>query len=154
MGAALAVFGAGCGDDEEGGGGTPKADVKKFPAGTTLGKIQQEGVITIGVKYDVPPFGFKNPQSNKGEGFDVDLGQAVADALGVQIHERVDRPSAPGHPPVVRPGRVQSRDRQWLYTHRFFVRDGGDARYVPQDLLTLSIEVTLVTFDPLDQYLR
>ncbi len=86
MAAALAVFGAGCGDDEEeeGGGATSKADVKKFPASTTLGKIQQEGVITIGVKYDVPPFGFKNPQSNKVEGFDVDLGQAVADALGVK----------------------------------------------------------------------
>jgi glutamate transport system substrate-binding protein len=84
MAAALAVFGAGCGDDEKGGDTTPKAEVRKFPANTTLGKIQKEGSITIGVKYDVPPFGFKNPQNNKLEGFDVDLGQAVADALGVK----------------------------------------------------------------------
>jgi glutamate transport system substrate-binding protein len=38
----------------------------------------------IGVKYDVPPFGFNNPKSGKVEGFDVDLGQAVADKLGVE----------------------------------------------------------------------
>ena len=38
----------------------------------------------IGVKYDVPPFGFNNPDSGKVEGFDVDLGQAVADKLGVK----------------------------------------------------------------------
>jgi ABC-type amino acid transport substrate-binding protein len=38
----------------------------------------------IGVKYDVPPFGFNNPSSGKVEGFDVDLGQAIADKLGVE----------------------------------------------------------------------
>ena len=27
-----------------------------------MGKIQEKGEIAIGVKYDVPPFGFKNPQ--------------------------------------------------------------------------------------------
>jgi glutamate transport system substrate-binding protein len=81
---------AGCGDDEEpsGGGGeatsTPAADVEKFDAGTPLGDIQEKGEIVIGVKYDVPPFGFNNPKSGKVEGFDVDLGQAVADKLGVK----------------------------------------------------------------------
>jgi glutamate transport system substrate-binding protein len=81
---------AGCGDDEEpsGGGGeatsTPAADVEKFDAGTPLGDIQEKGEIVIGVKYDVPPFGFNNPKSGKVEGFDVDLGQAVADKLGVE----------------------------------------------------------------------
>jgi ABC-type amino acid transport substrate-binding protein len=49
-----------------------------------MGKIQQKGEITIGVKYDVPPFGFKNPQNNQIEGFDVDFGKAIADALGVK----------------------------------------------------------------------
>jgi glutamate transport system substrate-binding protein len=81
---------AGCGDDEEssGGGGeatsTPAADVEKFEPGTPLGDIQEKGEIVIGVKYDVPPFGFNNPSSGKVEGFDVDLGQAVADKLGVK----------------------------------------------------------------------
>jgi ABC-type amino acid transport substrate-binding protein len=87
------VFGfvlAGCGDDDSapGGGGTktpaPAADVEKFDAGTPLGDIQGKGEIAIGVKYDVPPFGFNNPSSGKVEGFDVDLGQAIADKLGVK----------------------------------------------------------------------
>ena len=80
---------AGCGDDEESGSSgdatsTPAADVEKFDAGTPLGDIQEKGEIVIGVKYDVPPFGFNNPDSGKVEGFDVDLGQAVADKLGVK----------------------------------------------------------------------
>jgi glutamate transport system substrate-binding protein len=81
---------AGCGDDEEspsGGSGaasTPAADVKKFPANSTLGKIQAKGEITIGVKFDVPPFGVKNPQSGEVEGFDVEMGKAVAAKLGVK----------------------------------------------------------------------
>jgi glutamate transport system substrate-binding protein len=82
---------AGCGDDEQsgsggggGGGSEPAADVEKFDAGTPLGDIQEKGELVIGVKYDVPPFGFNNPSSGKVEGFDVDLGQAVADKLGVK----------------------------------------------------------------------
>jgi len=93
--AVLALVGglvlAGCGDDEEsgsggggGGGSEPAADVEKFDAGTPLGDIQEKGELVIGVKYDVPPFGFNNPSSGKVEGFDVDLGQAVADKLGVK----------------------------------------------------------------------
>ncbi len=85
---ALGLALAGCGDDEESGGGggeaTPAADIEKFEPGTPLGDIQEKGEIAIGVKYDVPPFGFNNPQSGKVEGFDVDLGQAIADKLGVE----------------------------------------------------------------------
>src|ERR687898_594355 len=76
---------AGCGDDDDddgGGGGEPEA--KQFPADTTLGKIQQAGEVTIGVKFDVPPFGFKNPQTNEVEGFDVDMGTFISEELGVE----------------------------------------------------------------------
>ena len=79
---------AACGDDDDeqpaGGGGGQAADVEQFPEDTTMGRIQAAGEIKIGVKYDVPPFGFKNPQNDEIEGFDVDLGRAVADKLGVK----------------------------------------------------------------------
>ena len=86
---ALALVGAGCGDDDEEEAATTTTDgtaaqVERFPANTTMGKIQRKGEIVIGVKFDVPPFGFKNPRSGEVEGFDVDFGKAVADALGVR----------------------------------------------------------------------
>jgi glutamate transport system substrate-binding protein len=86
---ALAFGVASCGDDDDeepaGGGETTTQEAEKFPADTTMGRIQGKGELTVGVKYDVPPFGFKNPQSGKVEGFDVDLGQAIADKLGVNL---------------------------------------------------------------------
>jgi ABC-type amino acid transport substrate-binding protein len=91
---ACAMFAlAACGEDDEPadtGGGTDtaaqteEATPEKFDAGTTLGKIQEKGEITIGVKFDVPPFGFKNTGSGDVEGFDVDLGKAIAEKLGVE----------------------------------------------------------------------
>jgi glutamate transport system substrate-binding protein len=87
--AALAMGACGDDDDEEengggGGGGEQAAKVEQFPADTTMGKIQKRGEIKIGVKFDVPPFGFKNPQTNEVEGFDVDMGKIVAEELGVE----------------------------------------------------------------------
>jgi glutamate transport system substrate-binding protein len=84
---ALAVGAAGCGDDDDedtGGGSTSEQPAQKFEAGTTMAKLQDKGEIAIGVKYDVPPFGFKNPQNNEIEGFDVDLGKRIAEELGVK----------------------------------------------------------------------
>ena len=88
--AALAV--AACGDDDDddgggnggGGGGGQTEEAQQFPAGSTMAKIQDRGEITIGVKYDVPPFGLKNPQSGEIEGFDVDMGNLIAEELGVE----------------------------------------------------------------------
>ena len=83
--ALLALIGAACGSDEDG-GTDPGADVgaEEFEAGTTMADLQEAGEITIGVKYDVPPFGFENPGSGEIEGFDVDLGKYIAAKLGVE----------------------------------------------------------------------
>src|ERR671915_414449 len=84
---ALAFGAAACGDDDEeepAGGGEPAEQAEQFDPGTLPGQIQEKGEITIGVKYDVPPFGFQNPQNDQIEGFDVDLGKAVAEKLGVE----------------------------------------------------------------------
>jgi glutamate transport system substrate-binding protein len=78
---------AACGDDEEDGadsGEATQAEVEQFPPDSSLGRIQEAGEITIGVKYDVPPFGLNNPDTGEVEGFDVDLGRYIAERLGVE----------------------------------------------------------------------
>jgi len=83
---ALALPLAACGSDDPepteptGGGETQE---EEFPADSTMAAIQEKGEIVIGVKYDVPPFGFVEPGSDEPQGFDVDLGTIIAEELGV-----------------------------------------------------------------------
>jgi glutamate transport system substrate-binding protein len=76
---------AACGDDDDDeGDGEVAAVEEEFPAGSTPAELQEAGEIRIGVKYDVPPFGLNNPETGEVEGFDVDLGNYIADRLGVE----------------------------------------------------------------------
>jgi glutamate transport system substrate-binding protein len=86
--AALTLVACGDDDEDEGDGEEPAAEVEQFPASTTMGKLQEAGEITIGVKYDVPPFGLNNPDTGEVEGFDVDLGNYIAERLGVEANFR------------------------------------------------------------------
>jgi glutamate transport system substrate-binding protein len=81
---ALALPLAACGDDEaeDPVGGTGQEE-QEFPEDSTMAAIQEKGEIVIGVKYDVPPFGFVEPGSDEPQGFDVDLGTIIAEELGV-----------------------------------------------------------------------
>lgn len=85
----LALVAAACGDDDDDGNGDTgddngEAETYEAEEGTPMAEWQEEGSVTIGVKFDVPPFGFENPQSGEVEGFDVDLGNYIADRLGVE----------------------------------------------------------------------
>lgn len=101
----VALLGAACGGGEE---PTPPAgdgeEVEEFPAGTAMAEIQEAGQLKAGVKYDVPLFGFNNPQTDEVEGFDVDLAQHVADALGVEL--RLVEAISDNRIPYLQQGRV------------------------------------------------
>ncbi|HFI0666974.1 TPA: transporter substrate-binding domain-containing protein [Streptococcus suis] len=47
--------------------------------------IIERGVLRVGVKQDVPNFGYKNPDTDKFEGMEIDIARKVADELGVDI---------------------------------------------------------------------
>lgn len=86
----LALVAAACGDDDGDGDGDTgddagqETEVFEAPEGTPMAEWQEEGSVTIGVKFDVPPFGFENPQTGEVEGFDVDMGNYIADRLGIE----------------------------------------------------------------------
>lgn len=86
--AVVAMLGAACGGGEEeeagGSGSGSEVEAEEFEAGSTMAEIQEKGEVTIGVKYDVPPFGFEDPSSGEVQGFDVDMGKYIAERLGVE----------------------------------------------------------------------
>src|SRR5688500_6377633 len=84
--ALVGLLGAACGGGDEetdtgGSGSASEVEHEDFEEGSTMAKIVEKGEVTIGVKYDVPPFGFENPQSGEVEGFDVDMGKYIAEHL-------------------------------------------------------------------------
>jgi ABC-type amino acid transport substrate-binding protein len=99
---------------------------------TTMAKLQDRGEITIGVKYDVPPFGYLNPRTGKVEGFDVDLGKAIADKLGVE--PKFIEATSDDRIPFLQDGRVdlilstmtitRERDREIDFSEPYYIAHG------------------------------
>jgi ABC-type amino acid transport substrate-binding protein len=77
VGLLAAACGNGDGDDATG-------DQPSFEAGSFMAEVQDKGELVVGVKFDVPQFGFRNPATDKVEGFDADMGREVAEAIGVE----------------------------------------------------------------------
>ncbi|HEX2047873.1 MAG TPA: glutamate ABC transporter substrate-binding protein [Acidimicrobiales bacterium] len=92
LGAVLAVVAmtaAACGEGDDDGtvspGGGQSSDTTlarpTFPGGTTMANLQSRGRIVVGVKYDQPGLGQRNPTNNRVEGFDVEIAKLIA--LGI-----------------------------------------------------------------------
>ena len=83
--AASVLLAGACGDD---GGETtaPDPDVEEateFPAGSTMARLADAGAIRIGTKFDQPGLGNINLETDKPEGFDVEIGKIIAGKLGI-----------------------------------------------------------------------
>lgn len=77
--AAIGLLAAGCASEEP-----DDATATSDASGGFIDEIKDQGELVVGVKFDVPQFGFKNPTTDEVEGFDPDMARAVADELGVE----------------------------------------------------------------------
>lgn len=66
------------------GGGSDDASSQGKTEDGSLGEIKNEGEITIGVKFDTPPYGFIAEGESEPQGFDVDITAEIAKRLGVK----------------------------------------------------------------------
>jgi len=100
--------------------------------GTLLRRIQDRGKIIIGVKYDVPTFGYLNPRSSQLEGFDIDLGKAIArELLGSESRADFTQARSADRIPFLNRGRLdlvlstmtanEERSRQIDFTDAYYV---------------------------------
>lgn len=98
LSAALAVLGlaaAGCGDSSTdlGGGGNSGSNTSyeivqnaTFEAGSTMDRLAKAKKLIVGVKYDQPGIGNKNPSTGKVEGLDIEIAKIIAGRLGLDYN--------------------------------------------------------------------
>jgi glutamate transport system substrate-binding protein len=60
-----------------GGGPTTTSGVPVFAPGSTMAALQAKGKVTVGVKFDQPGFGQRNPTTGDIEGFDVEIAKGI-----------------------------------------------------------------------------
>jgi putative glutamine transport system substrate-binding protein len=90
------------GGSQQSSGGVPRA-----AEGTLLRKIQDRGKIVIGVKYDIPTFGYLDPRSNQLQGFDVDMAKAIArEVLGSEDRVELTQARSADRIPFLNNGQV------------------------------------------------
>ncbi len=49
-----------------------------FPEGSTMARIRDRGVLVVGIKFDQPMFGYKDPATGRITGFDAEIARLVA----------------------------------------------------------------------------
>ena len=103
----LVLVAAACGKDSKSSSSTTTA-VTPGPAaaGTTVARIKAAGSITVGVKFDQPGFGLKNPTTGDVEGFDVEIAKAVAAAIGPDVRIKYVEAVSKNREPFLQNGTV------------------------------------------------
>lgn len=84
IGLLLTMLAVGCGESDSASKESVYVDSEaSFPAGTTMARLQHEGNIRIGVKYDQPNVGFRESEDSPPEGFDIEIAKIIAGRLGI-----------------------------------------------------------------------
>ena len=133
--AVLAMSMAGC--------GAGASNSSNSAAQNALEKIKANGKLVIGTSADYPPYEFHATIDGKDEikGFDIDIAQAVADDLGVELEikdmdfdgllvalqgDKVDMVFAGMTPTDERKKNADFSDIYYTATHRFILRSGEE----------------------------
>ena len=87
LAAALTFSAVGCGNDDkkdDAGAGGKKVEKADLKAGSTMEKLNKAGKVKVGVKFDQPGFGQKDPATGKVAGFDVEIAKIIAARMGIK----------------------------------------------------------------------
>jgi ABC-type amino acid transport substrate-binding protein len=60
------------------------ADTDVLPSTSTVARIQQNGIVRVGILYNEPPYGEYNIRGEV-SGYDADVARAIAETWGVEI---------------------------------------------------------------------
>lgn len=104
----LALVAGACGKDKnnDNASGSSSTTTPSFAAGTTMARIQSAGSVTVGVKFDQPGFGLKNPTTGNVEGFDIEIAKRIAAAIGPNVSVKYVEAVSKNREPFIQDGTV------------------------------------------------
>ncbi|HJR23862.1 MAG TPA: glutamate ABC transporter substrate-binding protein [Acidimicrobiales bacterium] len=155
VGLGLALLTTACGDDDDS-ASTEDTDVEStveaFPEGSTMARIQEQGSVKVGVKYDQPGFGLRNPTTEEIEGFDVEIAELIVEAIGEDIDiEFVESVSA-NREPFIQDGTVDMVVATYTIndTRKQVVDFAGPYFEAEQDLMVAADDDSITSVDDLN----
>jgi len=123
-----------------------------FPAGTTMAQIRDAGKMTVGVKFDQPGFGLKNPTTGDVEGFDIEIAKLLAAAIGPDVKIEYVESVSKNREPFIQDGTVDLVVATYTIndTRKQVVDFAGPYFVARQDIMVKSDDTSITSVDDLD----
>jgi len=159
IGVSLIAAGCGSDDDDATTTATTVADkAPKFAAGSTMAKIQENGKLVVGTKFNQLGSGLKDPTTGDLEGFDIEIAKLVAAELfGVSPSKAEDKIEFKETPTPVREFSIQKGDVDIVIatytindTRKAFVDFAGPYVVDGQTVMVAADNTTIKTLEDLN----
>jgi glutamate transport system substrate-binding protein len=123
-----------------------------FAAGTTMARIKQAGTIKVGVKFDQPGFGLKNPTTGQVEGFDVEIAKLIVGAIGKDVKIEYIESVSKNREPFIQDGTVDVVVATYTIndTRKQVVDFAGPYFVAKQDIMVKKDDTTIKKVDDLN----
>ena len=146
---------AACGSDKKASttsSSASSATESSFAAGTTMARIKQAGTIKVGVKFDQPGFGLKNPTSGQVEGFDVEIAKLIVAAIGKDVKIEYIESVSKNREPFIQDGTVDLVAATYTIndTRKQVVDFAGPYFVAKQDIMVKKDDTTIKKVDDLN----
>lgn len=152
----LALMTVACGDDTSSttattdkGSTTTQA---AFEAGSTMARIKEAGTINVGVKFDQPGFGLKNPTTGEVEGFDVEMAKLIVAAIDPDVEIKFVEAVSKNREPFLQDGTVDMVVATYTIndTRKQVIDFAGPYFVAQQDIMVKADDDSITSVDDLN----
>jgi len=152
----LAFMTVACGDDTSSttattdkGSTTTQA---AFEAGSTMARIKEAGTINVGVKFDQPGFGLKNPTTGEVEGFDVEMAKLIVAAIDPDVEIKFVEAVSKNREPFLQDGTVDMVVATYTIndTRKQVIDFAGPYFVAQQDIMVTADDDSITSVDDLN----
>lgn len=153
----VALMAAACGSDDSTTTNTTEADETTttraaFEEGTTMARIKEAGTIKVGVKFDQPGFGLKNPTTGEVEGFDVEIAKLIVEAIGPDVEIEFVESVSKNREPFLQDGTVDMVVATYTIndTRKQVIDFAGPYFVAQQDIMVNADDTSIKSVDDLN----